>query len=60
LPLGQKAKQIERARPDGDRRGDTRLIEPAQSSTAAIEAEALEEENFDGTEPVLRSLSGNF
>jgi hypothetical protein len=56
--LDQQAEQIERARAERDRRGDTSLIQPEQ--TPKIKAEGFEQESVGRSEPVRASVSGNF
>jgi hypothetical protein len=58
FPLNQQAEQIERARPERDRRAHTPVIQPKQTADSAIEAEALEQDTLSRTDrvhaPVLR------
>src|SRR5262249_56413954 len=49
-PLDEQAEQIERARADRDGYSATRLIQPEQSSAAAIEAKPLKKKNVARTE----------
>jgi hypothetical protein len=52
LPLEQKAKQGERARPENDRFGSPDAVGSKQTAAGAIEAKAFEQQNVRRVEPV--------